>query len=56
MYRSESEQDFKELQRRKWILLGINAIVFALVFCMIPVCFWIRFDLDFREWVKEMEW
>ena len=56
MYRSESEEDFKILQKRKWVILGINGIVFLVAFAMVCVCFWIRFDLDFREWVREMDW
>ena len=56
MYRSESEEDFKILQKRKWVILGINGIVFLVAFAMVCVCFWIRFDLDFREWVQEMDW
>ena len=56
MYRSESEEDFKILQKRKWVILGINGIVFLVAFAMVCICFWIRFDLDFREWVQEMDW
>ena len=56
MYRTESEEDLRVLQRKKWVLLAIDIVLFLLMFCMIPVCFWIRFDLDFREWVREMDW
>ena len=56
MYQADSEEDLKALQRRKWVLLAIDALVFLVVIAMIPVCFWIRFDLDFREWVREMDW
>ena len=31
------------------IMLILNLVVFAL-------CIWVRFDLDFRRWVWDMDW
>lgn len=56
MYQAESNEDFKSLQKRKWVLLVIDIVVFLVAVALIPVCFWIRFDLDFWEWVVEMDW
>ena len=56
MYSAESNEDFKVLQRWKWALLLIDVVVFLVAAAVIPVCFWIRFDLDFWEWVVEIEW
>lgn len=56
MRRSDSEYEFKRLVRQKWALVIITAFVFLVSLGIFGVCIWIRFDLDFREWVREINW
>ena len=57
MYRADSEDDeFKSLMRRKWALVITDVFVFFTAVAIFGVCVWIRFDLDFWEWVIEIDW
>ena len=56
MYRTDSEHDFKTLMKQKWALVVLNVISFMTGLGIFSVCIWIRFDLDFREWVQEIDW
>jgi len=56
MYQSQSEEDFKSLMRQKWTIVILNVIVFVVACAIFGVCIWIRFDLDFWEWVIEIDW
>lgn len=56
MRRSESEYEFQRLMNMKWALMLIDAFVFVAALANFGICLWIRFDLDFKEWVREMDW
>ena len=56
MYRVDSENDFKLLMRQKWSQVILNVITFFTALAIFGVCLWIRFDLDFWEWVVEIDW
>jgi hypothetical protein len=46
----------KIINRYKWVLLILNGISFFVAIGAFSVCVWIRFDLDFWEWVVEIDW
>ena len=56
MYKSQSEEDFQALMRQKRTIVILNIIVFVIACAIFGVCIWIRFDLDFWEWVIEIDW
>ena len=56
MYKTQSQEDFKTLMRQKWSIVILNVIVFFIALAIFGVCIWIRFDLDFWEWVIEIDW
>ena len=56
MYKTQSQEDFKTLMRQKWSIVILNVIVFFIALAIFGVCIWIRFDLDFWEWVVEIDW
>ena len=56
MYQTQSQEDFKALMRQKWSIVILNVIVFFIALAIFGVCIWIRFDLDFWEWVIEIDW
>ena len=56
MYQTQSQEDFKTLMRQKWSIVILNVIVFFIALAIFGVCIWIRFDLDFWEWVIEIDW
>ena len=56
MYRTDSERDFKALMGQKWAIVILNILVFLAALAIFGVCIWIRFDLDFWEWVVEIDW
>ena len=56
MQRSESERDFQTLMRQKWALVILSVLAFLTSVAMFSICIWIRFDLDFWEWVVEIDW
>ena len=56
MYRTESEHDLKSLMKKKWGLVIMDLICFLTAMAIFSVCIWIRFDLDFAEWVVEIDW
>ena len=56
MQRTDSERDFATLMRQKWSLVILNVITFFIAIAIFSICIWIRFDLDFREWIIEIDW
>ncbi len=44
------------IARMKWSLLAFFAFRLACAVAMFCICMWIRFELDFRVWVKQMDW
>lgn len=40
----------------KWTIVIFHALSFFLAVATFAVCIWIRFDLDFWEWVVEIDW
>lgn len=56
MNRTNSEIELKELMNKKWALMILNVLTFFVALGIFGVCIWIRFDLDFREWVREIDW
>lgn len=57
MYQAnEDYKDEKGYNRKRWALLVISVLVLVITIALFTVCLWIRFDLDFWEWVVEIEW
>lgn len=52
----DQDREFDRLMRLRWALLITGVFVFLLGLSIFGVCLWIRFDLDFREWVRELDW
>lgn len=46
----------KKLYKYKWMMLVCFSFRMAIVIATFAICIWIRFDLDFRVWIKELEW
>ena len=48
------------LERRitafKWTMMIHHVLSFFLALATFSLCIWIRFDLDFWEWVVEIDW
>ena len=38
------------------MLLLLSMLVLVVGLSTFGICIWIRFDLDFREWVYAMDW
>lgn len=41
---------------QKWVLLIIDVFVLLTALTTFGICLWIRFDLDFKEWIREIQW
>ena len=48
--------DEKSYNRKRWALLVISLLAIIASITLFCICLWIRFDLDFWEWVEEIEW
>ena len=46
----------KTIDRYKWVVMIYHAMSLVLAVATFSVCVWIRFDLDFWEWVVEIDW
>ena len=40
----------------KWSVFLTNLVAFLLGLTTFGITIWIRFDLDFKEWVREIDW
>ena len=56
MQKSNSYKDLRSLTNLKWASVVLTLLVFLVALVTFSVCIWIRFDLDFWEWVEEMDW
>ena len=56
MRRTQSEIWENKLSQLKWLLIILSTLVFLLSLTLFSICIWIRFDLDFWEWVEELDW
>ena len=56
MQKTDEERDYQALMRQKWALVILNIVAFFTALATFSICIWIRFDLDFREWVVEIDW
>ena len=46
----------KSIAKWRWTMMIFNVLAFLLGVASFAVCVWIRFDLDFWEWVVEIDW
>lgn len=46
----------KTITKFKWVVMVINVLTFFIGMATFSLCMWIRFDLDFWEWVIEIDW
>merc|ERR1712110_1367603 len=46
----------KSINCKKWTMMIFNVFRFILGIATFCICIWIRFDLDFWEWVIEINW
>jgi len=53
---SDFETASKRLESLQYILFITNVIMLLVALANFSVCIWIRFDLDFWEWVIEINW
>ena len=55
---ADDEMDYHLTKLTNWkgILFILNCLVLVVSTTNFGICLWIRFDLDFREFVFEMDW
>jgi len=53
---TEIETAHRRLESLQYILFITNVIMLLVALANFSVCIWIRFDLDFWEWVIEINW
>lgn len=46
----------KTINKFKWAVFIMNVVGLIAALATFGVCIWIRFDLDFEEWVREINW
>ena len=46
----------KRLVKLKWTSMAVNAFALAVAVSDFAICIWIRFDLDFADWIRSIEW
>jgi len=46
----------RRITRYKWWLVPMQIIMLILNLVVFALCIWVRFDLDFRRWVWDMDW
>ena len=46
----------KTITKFKWVVMVLNVLTFFIGMATFSLCMWIRFDLDFWEWVIEIDW
>lgn len=51
-----SEDIEKTITNFKWLVFILNVISLLTGLATFSLCLWIRFDLDFWEWVEEIDW
>jgi hypothetical protein len=56
MRKGESEFELRQLEKAKIPVLVVNIFVFVVALACFTICCWIRFDLDFQRWVRELDW
>jgi len=47
---------YRRLESSQNALLIINVVMLLIGLANFSICIWIRFDLDFWEWVEEIDW
>jgi len=53
---TELETAHRRLENLQYVLFITNIIMLLVSLANFSICIWIRFDLDFREWVIEINW
>jgi len=67
MYQPTSQNDYgkgyddeydryRKYISRKWVMFIFFIIQFFVSLVTFALCIWVRFDLDFKEWVRELNW
>lgn len=46
----------RKLYKYKWTMLVCFPFRMVIAFTTLAICMWIRFDLDFRVWVQQLDW
>jgi len=54
--RKGDDRLFERLERLQYGMMIANALLLIISLANFSVCIWIRFDLDFWEWVLEIGW
>ncbi len=52
----DEDKVFDDLNTFRWINLIFHGVRLIVALATFGVCAWIRFDLDFRVWVEDMDW
>jgi len=56
-YSVPGEEDLhRTITTHRLLIITVNFVALLTSLVTITICFWIRFDLDFWEWVQEIEW
>ena len=50
------DHELEKLYNRKMASALLHLFVLVVSLATFGICAWIRFDLDFREWVWELDW
>ena len=52
----DPDKEYRKIYKIKWFLICFYTLRGAVAVATFCICCWIRFDLDFRVWVKRMNW
>ena len=55
-YAKDYEDEERSLTNYKWLVFIHDVITFFIGMATFSICMWIRFDLDFAEWIVEIDW
>eukprot|EP00095_Tigriopus_kingsejongensis_P009401 maker-scaffold379_size191255-snap-gene-0.27 protein:Tk09401 transcript:maker-scaffold379_size191255-snap-gene-0.27-mRNA-1 annotation:"hypothetical protein DAPPUDRAFT_300599" len=50
------DYDYAKMKEKKSLLFVLDGLTLIGSLAIFGICIWIRFDLDFREWVYEIDW
>ena len=50
------EEEDNSLVRYKFLVFLTNVLVTLMCLSNFGLTLWVRFDLDFKEWVREIDW
>jgi hypothetical protein len=52
----DEDKVFDDLNTYRWVNLIFHLVRLIVAVATFAICAWIRFDLDFRVWVEQIDW